>query len=50
MGGKPCADCREEIVKLADASRVKEITFVLGAGRRKSYKWVHRKHLFAGGK
>lgn len=47
---KPCADCREEIVKLADASRVKEITFVLGVGRRKSYKWVHRKHLFAGGK
>jgi len=47
---KPCADCREEIAKFADAARIKEISFPEGSGRRTSYRWIHRKHLFAGAK
>jgi hypothetical protein len=46
---RPCASCGQEIQKGADASRLRTIWWV-DAARRSGYTWVHRAHLFAGGK
>jgi hypothetical protein len=46
---RPCSSCGNLIEKGADASRLRTLWWVDSA-RRSGYTWVHRAHLFAGGK
>lgn len=46
---RACSSCGTMIERGADSSRLRTLWWVDG-GRRSGYTWIHRAHLFAGGK